>query len=152
METVKASGVKVYWEHTVVDVALSRTGFVQNVDIKAKNPQPSDDAAPPAEDAGEEQEDRTESGGRRIPCIAVLCCNFKQCDRDVFAAVNDSGLVFDGGLVVDSVSACSPFVFSHLLVMSNTLQSFGTVDPSIFAVGDFTRFSRMYKDALPHVR
>src|SRR4051812_38336835 len=44
------------------------------------------------------------NGDIRVPCIALLCCNYKQCDRDVFAAINDSGLVFDGGLVVDAVS------------------------------------------------
>ena len=30
-------------------------------------------------------------------------------------------------------------------------QSFLTVDPVIYALSDFTRFSRVYKDALPHV-
>ena len=29
-------------------------------------------------------------------------------------------------------------------------QAFRTVDPSIYAVSDYTRFSRVYKDALPH--
>jgi hypothetical protein len=39
-----------------------------------------------------------------IACMALLLCNNAVCDRDMFAAIVDSGLVFDGGLVVDTVS------------------------------------------------
>jgi hypothetical protein len=38
-----------------------------------------------------------------IACMALLLCNNAVCDRDMFAAIVDSGLVFDGGLVVDTV-------------------------------------------------
>lgn len=65
-----------------------------------------------------------------ISCDALLCCMNKQCDADIFAAINDSGLVYDGGIVVD--------------------ESFCTTDPYIFALGPFTRFSRKYKGALSH--
>ena len=65
-----------------------------------------------------------------VACETLLCCMNKQCDADIFAAVNDSGLVYDGGIVVD--------------------ESFCTTDPYIFALGPFTRFSRKYKNALPH--
>jgi hypothetical protein len=27
-----------------------------------------------------------------VPCSTLLCCLQKQCDADVFAAINDSGL------------------------------------------------------------
>jgi hypothetical protein len=39
-----------------------------------------------------------------IACMALLLCNNAVCDRDMFAAIVDSGLVFDGGLVVGTVS------------------------------------------------
>lgn len=38
-----------------------------------------------------------------IACMALLLCNNAVCDRDMFSAIVDSGLVFDGGLVVDAV-------------------------------------------------
>jgi hypothetical protein len=72
-------------------------------------------------------------GVPNLDCIALLLCHSAQLpDKDVFTAINESGLVFDGGLVVD--------------------QSFRTVDPTIYGVSDYTKFSRMYKDALPHAR
>jgi hypothetical protein len=67
---------------------------------------------------------------KTIICHALLCCRPKQCDVQVFEAINESGLVYDGGLVVD--------------------ETFRTTDPFIYAVGDFTRFSRMYQNAVPH--
>lgn len=37
-----------------------------------------------------------------VPCSALLfCVNPHQCDVDVFSAIRDCGLVFDGGVVVD---------------------------------------------------
>lgn len=106
MEAIKQSGVKVFWEHSVLDVTLSRTGFVQSVDVRSNVPKKGGDetSSQAAEgDAAQDSEERTESGALRIPCIAVLCCHTALCDRDVFAAVNDCGLVFDGGMVVDAV-------------------------------------------------
>ncbi len=140
-------GVKTYWDHLIADVALSRTGFVQNVDVRSRSGQPREDAG--ADEAEEGKTQVTDSGDLRIPCIALLCCNYKQCDKDVFSAINDCGLVFDGGLVVDAVC----FFMTRLLVLFNVSpQSFCTVDPAIYGVADFTRFSRMYKDSLPHSR
>ncbi len=60
---------------------------------------------------GEEGSERKESEKKEkepatpssLPCFSLLCCGQKQCDADVFAAVNDSGLVYDGGLVIDEV-------------------------------------------------
>lgn len=38
-----------------------------------------------------------------LACMALFLCSNTVCDRDMFSAVVDSGLVFDGGLVVDTV-------------------------------------------------
>jgi hypothetical protein len=68
-----------------------------------------------------------------LSCIALLMCGSKEyqsCEKDIFSAINDCGLVFDGGLVVD--------------------KSFQTVDPHIYAVSDYTKFSRIFRDELPH--
>lgn len=40
----------------------------------------------------------------KIECATLLCCMRKSCDADVFTAINESGLVYDGGVVVDEVS------------------------------------------------
>lgn len=48
-------------------------------------------------------------------------------------------------MLADAVSVT---VCNHAFQCS--LQSFRTVDSSIYALSDFTRFSRVYKDALPH--
>jgi hypothetical protein len=77
-----------------------------------------------------ETKEEVEVPATSISCDALLCCMNKQCDADIFAAVNDSGLVYDGGIVVDD--------------------SFCTTDPYIFAMGPFTRYSRKYKGALSH--
>lgn len=79
----------------------------------------------------ETKEEGSGSGsGETISCDTLVLCVNKQCDADTFAAINDAGLVYDGGIVVD-----------HL---------FRTTDRYVFAFGPFTRFSRKYKDAPPH--
>lgn len=40
-----------------------------------------------------------------LGCCALLCCLRRSCDADVFNAINESGLVYDGGAVVDQVSS-----------------------------------------------
>lgn len=45
-----------------------------------------------------------------IKCSSLLCCVRKSCDADVFSAMNESGLVYDGGAVVDQVSVVSSFL------------------------------------------
>ena len=67
-----------------------------------------------------------------LECGTLICCSQEQCDVDVFAAINDTGLVYDGGVVVD--------------------EHFRTVDPAIYAVGPMTKHSRRYKDQIPHKR
>ena len=65
-----------------------------------------------------------------IACSSLLCCSKKTCDVDMFSAINDSGLIYDGGIVVDKY--------------------FCTVDPCILAVSDYTRYSRLNKNVLQH--
>ena len=67
-----------------------------------------------------------------LECCALICCSKEQCDVDVFNAINDSGLIFDGGIVVD--------------------ECFRTVDRAIYAVGPMTKYSRRYRDQIPHSR
>ena len=44
-----------------------------------------------------------QEAGIMLACLALLCCGNPQCSKDIFNAINDCGLVYDGGLVVDSV-------------------------------------------------
>eukprot|EP00943_MAST-04B_sp_MAST-4B-sp1_P002176 g2176.t1 len=54
----------------------------------------------------------------------LVCCGKKDVDGDIFAAVNESGLVYDGRLVVDG--------------------RFRTADASIYAAGTLTKHSRRF--------
>ncbi|OQR99966.1 adenylate kinase [Achlya hypogyna] len=63
----------------------------------------------------------------RLPCDLLLCCDRNDVDQDAFRAINDSGLVFDGRLVVNA--------------------AFQTSDPSIYAGGSLCRFSRRFPKA-----
>lgn len=65
-----------------------------------------------------------------IQCELFLCGDQNAVDPDIFRAINESGLVFDGRLIVNA-----------------DLQ---TTDPSIFSTGGLARFSRRYKDVLFH--
>ncbi|EQC28574.1 hypothetical protein, variant [Saprolegnia diclina VS20] len=62
-----------------------------------------------------------------LPCDLLLCCDRNDVDPDAFRAINDSGLVFDGRLVVNA--------------------SFQTSDPCIYAGGSLCRFSRRFTKA-----
>lgn len=49
-----------------------------------------------------------------VSCKTILLCNNpNNCDIDLFAAVKDCGLVFDGGVVVDKV--CPFFCYVHFM-------------------------------------
>ena len=104
IRALRSSGVQLHRGFDIVDVELSTYGTIQNAVIKLM----ADPDAHPV----------------TVPCFSLICCNKKFCDSDVFAAVNDCGIVYDGGIVVD--------------------KDFRTVDPAIYAVGDFSRFSRVY--------
>ena len=72
----------------------------------------------------EETKDETMPYDEVVMCGTLIMCEKFNADVDVFSAINDSGLVYDGGIVVDS--------------------NFCSVDPCIFAAGDCTRFSRQH--------
>ncbi|CAH8494803.1 unnamed protein product [Heterobilharzia americana] len=61
-----------------------------------------------------------------IPCLGLFCFHMRTVDMDIFNALNDSCLVFDSRLVIDT--------------------NFHTNDPSIRAAGPITKFERIYYD------
>lgn len=64
-----------------------------------------------------------------IACGVLLCGDTPNADPDVFRAANNSGLVYDGRLVVDP--------------------SFRTSDPAVLAGGTLTKFSRVHGAGAP---
>jgi hypothetical protein len=125
------AGVKqVYWRSSVSEVTLSRTGFIHSVDIQevaapVRTDNPSDPLNRPVSansnnsyNLGEEKNNINNNNEYAVPshltCIGLLLCagrEFQSCERDIFAAINDCGLVFDGGLVVDKVRGITDLVF-----------------------------------------
>ncbi|DAZ99118.1 TPA: hypothetical protein N0F65_008423 [Lagenidium giganteum] len=59
-----------------------------------------------------------------LQCSLLICCQQNDADYDIFRAVNESGLVYDGRLVVNG--------------------HFRTTDPHIFGGGSLCRFSRRF--------
>lgn len=74
----------------VLNISLSTMGMIANVTI-LKYP-PKNSIMGPKEEV--------------VKCFALFCCSDERCDVDTFSAVNDSGLVYDGGIVVDEVFRC----------------------------------------------
>jgi hypothetical protein len=111
------SGVTVYRGHKITDVALSSHNFLQAVSLENKMFQGGHEKrniSTPRSDGGSDgaYDDDVEAGSpyvytgpqfSTVACTSLLCCIQKQCDADTFAAINDSGLVYDGGVVVDEV-------------------------------------------------
>ncbi|RYH29030.1 DUF4821 domain-containing protein [archaeon] len=95
-------GIKdLYFKAAIGEVVLSRTGFIQAVDLY--------EVATTTSVTAIKQETKQEFTPvpQSLSCSALLLCGgseYQSCERDVFAAINDCGLVFDGGLVVDIVS------------------------------------------------
>lgn len=52
-----------------------------------------------------------------IDCGCLLLCGNYECDIDIFSAVNDAGLIYDGGLVVNEVEL---FKYTTLLCLFST--------------------------------
>lgn len=71
-----------------------------------------------SKEAGEDSEDSIQR------CELLLCGDVPNVDPDIFRAANNSGLVYDGRLVVDTM--------------------FRTSDPAVLAGGTLTKFSRAY--------
>lgn len=107
-------GVTIYMGHAVVDVTLA-SHFLQAVKLENKTFVPKslpprgtgnifkDRVVPPIDNSGVLKVESTVQFVT-IECSSLLCCVRKSCDADVFAAINESGLVYDGGIVVDQVS------------------------------------------------
>ena len=76
--------------------------------------------------------DSTNNSPIYIPCCTLLLVDKFSCDVELFTAINEAGVVFDGGLIVN--------------------KDFITNDSYIYGVGDFTRFSRRYKNSQLHSR
>lgn len=60
-----------------------------------------------------------------VECKVLITAGHRDVDQDVFSAIHNNGLVYNGRLIVD--------------------RSFQTTDPSIFAAGSLTEFSGRYK-------
>ena len=146
---LRDSGVTVFMGHIIKDVLLAgsnNTGTVKGLKLEMRNipvAEGDDDMGNIGGNNESKQAYKTADGNNvvisdsqpltmTLTCTALICCGEKQCDADVFAAINESGLVYDGGVVVD--------------------QSFRTMDRRIYAVGGYSRFSRCYKEAIPHHR
>lgn len=97
-QSVEVAGIsQIFWQSTVAEVSLSRNGFLQSVELKDLH----------NSDGRMESKMSDPTNPTRLSCTALLLCSgqqYQSCERDVFAAINDCGLVFDGGLVVDLVS------------------------------------------------
>ena len=92
LRNLKVSGVNVRTGYDLTDVQLNKFGGIEGVHLKR-----IDTASGDNPDAAAEPESLT------LPCFSLLCSNTKHCDSDVFTAINDCGIVFDGGVVVDQV-------------------------------------------------
>ena len=137
---LRDSGVAVYMGHVIRDIQMAgnNNGAVTGIKLESCIA-PAADVDDESSAGGNSESKRPKAGDAdnqpvpfSLPCKALICCGQKQCDADVFAAINESGLVYDGGVVVD--------------------QRFRTVDRHIYAVGSYSRFSRCYKEAIPHHR
>ena len=83
-------------------------------------------------ETGENRDDDDTEGanqGDALTCGVLLCGDTPNVDPDVFRAVNNSGLVYDGRLVVDPM--------------------FRTSDPTILAGGTLTKYSRVHGACAP---
>jgi hypothetical protein len=110
------SGIHIVTGHCVVDVIFNSRHFLHGVRLENK-----------VYSARTKEAGSTERGGKgcgsdgrgvrtlqnsdvtpqysTIDCSALLCCVRRSCDADAFNAINESGLVYDGGAVVDQVSS-----------------------------------------------
>lgn len=78
---------------------------------------------------GDDTEGKSQGSVTDLTCGMLLCGDTPNVDPDVFRAVNNSGLVYDGRLVVDPM--------------------FRTSDPTILAGGTLTKYSRVHGAGAP---
>ena len=67
---------------------------------------------------------RSSRSARRIPCCTLICADEYRVDADMFRAISESFLVFDGRLVIDA--------------------QFRTTDECILSAGSLTKFARRF--------
>lgn len=53
-----------------------------------------------------------------VDCGCLLLCGNYECDTDIFSAVNDAGLIYDGGIVVNEVASLGALFYNACLVLS----------------------------------
>lgn len=129
MMALENSSIKIWRNCKVIHVNMAQEGacLVQSIEIE-KMPEDEEEEG---EEKAEEKVDVPHETVKLL-CFGFIGAMLPMCAVDVFAAVNDSGLVFDGGVVVD--------------------RNFRTVDPAIYSVGDVSRFSRYFTKVLPHCK
>lgn len=71
------------------------------------------------------QKKKRKKNEREEDCRVLITAGHRDVDQDVFKAIHNNGLVYNGRLIVD--------------------KSFQTTDPSIFAAGSLCEFSGRYK-------
>lgn len=118
----KTNGVSLYPATTIIGIetTLENDNELQGVRVLSLEKTPSSD-------------DALHSGaneGELLLCSWLLCCQQNDSDADVFRAINDSGLVYDGRLVVDG--------------------EMRTTDAHVLAAGTLCRFSRRFVKAKLH--
>uniref|UniRef100_A0A7S3MYV1 CFAP61 dimerisation domain-containing protein n=1 Tax=Strombidium inclinatum TaxID=197538 RepID=A0A7S3MYV1_9SPIT len=71
------------------------------------------------------QKKKRKKNEKEVECRVLISAGHKDVDQDVFSAIHNNGLVYNGRLIVD--------------------KNFQTTDPSIFAAGSLCEFSGRYK-------
>lgn len=101
------SGIQYYFRKVIRDVGFARTRALQSVTVE------SDRSVVDATSSEEGNQAEEKSSELVMNCETLLCCAEMACEMDTFAAINDCGLVYDGGLVVDQVS-CYVVLLDHV--------------------------------------
>ena len=99
-------GVEIYLGYTAIDVQFSTQNDLQAVRLENKL---FDSKSFTVKSVDENDRIRTPLHTSRpqfltLECATLLCCARKSCEAGIFTAINESGLVYDGGVVVDEVS------------------------------------------------
>ena len=100
------------WGFEIAEVYMSHAGFLSSLELK-RSAEVVQEAAPQTESKTADPEGP--AAGVMIASMALLLCTNQVCDKDVFNAIVDSGLVFDGGLVVDVVRFILNYVYLDVL-------------------------------------
>ena len=99
MDAIETSNINIYFGYDIIDVMMSPQRQLDGVLIREV-------ISEMQTGIGEDSKLVDQENGiiRTLACSSLLCCLKKTCDFDTFAAINDAGLVYDGGVVVDKAS------------------------------------------------